>query len=122
MVLHLDRLHTDPPKEARGMAGPGLATTRPGSLARVMTNSPCQRGLALLKLKGHPVGISEVPERRGFATGRDFASTGSCSPRPRNYIVSQQISLTADHCLTADQCRGSYSLPAPATRSRNSER
>ena len=40
--------------------GPGLATTRTGSLARVMTNSQCQRGLALLKLKGHPVGISEV--------------------------------------------------------------
>jgi len=45
MVLHLDRLHTDPPKEARGMAGP------------------------------------------------DFASTGSGSPRPRNYIVSQQINV-----------------------------
>src|SRR5262252_2770933 len=50
--------------------------------------------VALLTLKGHPVGTSEVSRpAEGFATGRDFASTGSCSPRPRNYIVSQQINV-----------------------------
>jgi len=37
--------------------------------------------------------IGGVPTGRGFATGRDFASTGSGSPRPCNYIVSQQINV-----------------------------
>jgi hypothetical protein len=46
------------------------------------------------QIESSPVGISEVSRpAEGFATGRDFASTGSGSPRPRNYIVSQQINV-----------------------------
>src|SRR5690242_16604761 len=48
------RLHTDPPKGSQRRR-PGLSTTRARSLERVMTNSPSQRGVALLKLKGHSV-------------------------------------------------------------------
>jgi hypothetical protein len=95
MVLHLDTsVAHRPAKGSQRNGGPGLATTRTGSLARVMTNSPCQRGVALLKLKVHPVGISEVSRpAEGFTTGRDFARTGSGSPHPRNYIVSQQTNV-----------------------------
>src|SRR5262249_54983081 len=95
-----------PAKGSQKNGRPGLATTRAGSLARVTTNSPCQRGAALLKLKVHPV----VPTRRGVRDRQGLRKHRKRFPTPPQL-----------HCLTADQRRGSYSLPAPATQSRQRE-
>src|SRR5262249_43920080 len=63
-------------------------------------------GVDLLKVKVPRVGIWEVSRpAEGFATGRDFASTGSGSSRPRNYIVSQQNNVGV-----ASQYRAGHSL------------
>src|SRR2546430_17376424 len=65
LVLHLDTYVAHrPAKGSQRNGGPGLATTRTKSLERVMSHSPSPRRGALLKLKRHPVGISEASLRR----------------------------------------------------------
>jgi len=111
MVLHLDRLHTDPPKEARGMAGRDLPRRARevwrASWPTLRANAGCTS-----QIESSPGWhIGSVPTRRGVRDGPALRKHRKRFPTPPQL-----------HCLTADQRRGSYSLPAPATQSRNSER
>jgi hypothetical protein len=73
----------------------------------VMTNSRSQRGVALLKLNGHPVGISEVSLRRFISGISTYLRSGDVADReqktkesPRGYRGFQRES-SCEYALDA---------------------